>query len=349
MMSTNKPGYILTFTLGLIMLFMFIASYIANKGLIFGSFSKTMVEREKARQLAYGGIQLAISQLSSIEAEKQEAKEQPEQKKEETPSENKQLLKVILSQLNRAQKFTLKQAEDGIAGSITIAIGCQEGKININRAYDFDKHAFVGEGQPEGDMKKVFQELFAAIKAHINADLFAEFEKFLKERKYPLNDVTELLKIKGFDVFKNDLFFDPTIPIDQKNPKIYLTDIFTIFSSKPTIEPWLLSPSMITLLNLKSEKEKSAPIDEMLKNFKDKTDWKTDWAKTLKLLYNIDFNALPKWITPLFNPAFAPKIFSVFSVGTVGKVTVRLWAFLEREKGGKDAKTVVRIRKIYLL
>ena len=75
-----------------------------------------------------------------------------------------------------------------------MVIGSEEGKININRAYDFEKHAFIGEGQPNGDMKQVFQDLFELIKDTLNADLFADFERFLKERKYPLNDVTELLK-----------------------------------------------------------------------------------------------------------------------------------------------------------
>ena len=72
----KKPGYILAFTLALMALFMFIATYVSNKGLIFSSFSKTMVDREKARQLAYGGIQLAISQLASVE--KKSEKENPE-------------------------------------------------------------------------------------------------------------------------------------------------------------------------------------------------------------------------------------------------------------------------------
>ena len=91
-----------------------------------------------------------------------------------------------------------------------------EGKININRLYDFEKHHFLNEGQPQDDMKKMFQELFGLIKEQIQADFFTDFEKFLKERKYPLNDVTELLNIKGFDVFKNTCFL--ILLRGKKNP-----------------------------------------------------------------------------------------------------------------------------------
>lgn len=350
----NQSGYILPLTLALISLFMFLATYVSNKGLIFGSFSKTMVEREKARQLAFGGIQLAMSQVGILE--KKESMEKPAAavpgaqagKQPEQSSEGKQLLKAILPVINRPQSFALKQAVDGINGTITIVLGSEEGKININKLYDFDKHKFLNEGKPEGDMKKMLQELFVLIKDQTGADLFPEFEKFLKERKYPLNDVTELLTIKGFDVFKDQIFADPTFASDKKNPKIYLTDIFTVSSSKPGIEPWLFSNAIAQLFKLKRDPEKSP--DDALKNFKDKNDWKNDWAKSLKLLWSADYGALPKTIAPLLNPSFDPKIFNVLSVGTVGKVSVRVLAFFEREKSsGKDGAVNVKIRNVYTL
>lgn len=374
----NKPGYILALTLALMALFMFIATYVSNKGLIFSSFSKTMVDREKARQLAYGGIQLAISQLSV--QEKPEKKEEEHtgilpnekesadakssgggkakdgEKKAEQPSDGKQLLKVLLPNMGRLQKFNLKQNIDGITGALGIMITSEEGKININRMYDFEKHKFVGEPVPgskqeakdETNMKKMLQELFGQIREQMGADLFGEFEKFLKERKYPVNDVTELLTIKGFDAFKNNIFYDPTIA-DQKASKLYLTDIFTVSSSKQSIEPWLISNSLASLLKLQRNPEKAPATDELLKAFKEKSDWKNDWNKSLKNLYGVEFAGLPKFIVPLLNPVFDPKMFSVFSYATVGSVTVRLIALLEREKSGKDGQVEIKIRGIYLI
>ena len=282
------------------------------------------------------------------------------EKQPEQAGDGKQLLKALLPTIGRVQKFVLKQNIEGINGTVGFMIGSEEGKININRLYDFEKHKFVGEpvagptpagkqeGKEDGDMKKMFQALFAQIKDQTNADLFAEFEKFLKERKYPLNDVTELLTIKGFEVFKDALFYDPTAP-NQKKSKLFLTDIFTVSSSKQSIEPWLISNSLATVLKLQRDPEKTPPVDELLKNFKEKSDWKNDWNKSLKNLYGVEFAALPKFIQNLLNPIFDPKMFTVFSFGTVGNVTVRLIALLEREKTGKDGQVLMHIRNVYLI
>lgn len=304
-------------------------------------------------QLAQGGIQLALSQIAGESVKKEQSKTEPAKgaqagKTAEPPaSEGKQLLKTLLPIFNKFQAFTLKQSIEGVNGSIALLIGSEDGKININAMYDFDKHKFVGEGNPQNDMKKTMQEIFNALKERTGFDLFAEFEKFLKERKYPLNDVTELLTIKGFEIFKNEIFEEQGTPKTDKKPKIYLADLFTVSTSKAQIEPWLLSDSVLALLNLKRDKEKS--VDDLLKNFKDRSDWKNDWAKALKPLYNIDYTALPKGIAALFNPTFAAKTFSVLSIGTVGGISVRLLAIVERSKSGAEGATKMIIRKVTVI
>lgn len=345
----RKFGFILPITLAFISMLMFLGAYVANKGLVFGAYSRAMINREKATQLAYGGIQLAMSQIAGepMKKEKEPAKNEPVKgasagkTPEQQSSDGKQLLKLMLPVLNKAQNFALKQPIEGITGSLTLIVGSEEGKININAMYDFDKHKFVGEGNPQNDMKKVMQEAFNALKERTGADLFTEFEKYLKERKYPLNDVTELLTIKGFDVFKNEIFADEAINKSDKKSKIYLADLFTVSSPRAQLEPWLLSDSLLALLNLKRDKEKS--VDDLLKNFKERSDWKNDWAKALKPLYNVDYTALPKGLASLMNPTFAPRMFSVLSVGTIGNISVRLLAIVERTKSAEGAvKTVIR-------
>ena len=348
MHTKNQSGYILMLTLALISLAMFMSVYIFTKGFTFSRFGKTMVDREKARQLAYGGIELAKSLLATVEkqpANQEQQKKEAAAKTTAASSDGAQLLKAVLPNLNKLQKFTLKQQIEGINGTLSLAIGSEEGKININRLYDFEKHEFVGQGQPNGDMRALFKELFALINEKVKVDLFPAFEKFLKERKYPLNDVTQLLTIPGFENFKYNLFYDPA----GKQDTIYLTDIFTLASSKKEIEPWLFSSSIKTLLQIKNQKEKIS-IDEVLKTFKEQNDWKNDWNKVMQPLYGIDYNSLPKGIAGLLNPAFGPKVFSVLSQATVSSVTVTVWAILEREKGsGKDAVPIVHVRKVYLL
>ena len=348
MKQSNQSGFILTVTLALIVLCMFLSMYIFNKGYTFARYTTVMANQEKARQLAYGGLQLAIGQLSTTPAQEPKSTNQQAQSPQNaqaSTSDGLHLLKTLLPILNKTQKFILKQAIEGVNGTISLTIGSEEGKININKLYDFEKHTFIGQGQPTGDNKLLFQELFALSKEKLKVDLFEEFEKFLKERKYPLDDVTQLLLVKGFDVFKNSLFYDPA----GKKDTIYLTDIFTVWSSKKEIEPWLFSESLKHVMQMKSATE-TAVLEQALKNFKEQSDWKQDWNKSLKLIYGKEYAGLPKAIAPLLNPTFAPKMFWVLSQASIAGVTVSLWAILEREKGsGKDAPVTVHIRSIYLI
>lgn len=341
MNRTQKPGYILTLALALIALCMFISSYVFNRALVFDRLSSTMISREKSRVLAYGGIQLAMSQLA---ATAQEEKQPNPDAKEKAPSDGQQLLKAILPVFQKTQKYQLKQSIEGIDATLILVLNSEEGKININRLYDFNKHTFVGEGQPNGDMKVMFKELFGLMSQKMKVDLFEDFEKFLKDKKYPLNDVTELLTIKSFEIFKNNVFFNPTVPGLQD--KIFLTDIFTVSSSKKEIDPWLLSHSIKVLLQLNL----AANPEELIKNFKEQADWKNDWNKIFAPIYGREFTSLPKTFATLLNPQFAPKIFTVLCQATVANVPVSTFAVFERIKAtGKDTLPAITIRNVYLM
>lgn len=336
-----KPGYILMLTLATIALCMFISSYVFNRAFVFDRLSRTMINREKSRALTYGGIQLGMSQLAGGPNDQKEQKSEGQQK---ASSDNQQLIKAILPILHKAQKYQLKQAIEGIDANITLVLSSEEGKVNINRAYDFNAHKFIGEGQPSGDMKAVFKELFGLINKKLKVDLFEDFEKFLKDRKYPLNDVTELLAIKSFEVFKNNVFFNPMA--QEASDKVFLTDIFTVNSSKKEIDPWLLSHSMKVLLQLNV----NTNAEDLLKNFKEQADWKNDWGKIFTPVYGRDFTALPKSIAAVLNPQFSPKIFSILSQATVAQIPVTTLAVLERTKAtAANASAHIAIRATYAL
>lgn len=336
-----KPGYILMLTLATIALCMFISSYVFNRAFVFDRLSRTMINREKSRALAYGGIQLGMSQLAGGATEEKEQKAEGQQK---ASSDGQQLLKTILPVFQKAQKYQLKQAVEGIDGAIMLVVSSEEGKININRAYDFNAHKFLGEGQPNGDMKAMFKELFGLINQKLKVDLFEDFEKFLKERKYPLNDVTELLTIKSFEVFRNIVFFNPTV--QGFADKIFLTDIFTVNSSKKEIDPWLLSHSMKLLLQLNI----NVNAEDVIKNFKEQADWKNDWGKIFTPVYGRDFTALPKSIAALFNPQFSPKVFSILSNATVAQIPVTTLAVVERTKPtAANTPAQITIRATYAI
>lgn len=367
-----------------------LVSYVFTSGSIHVPFIKTMIDREKAKQLALGGIQIAISQLSQEVDTQQDAKEpqaakpdQPEKPKLSPEDQaNKKLFETIMPELNRWQRFPLSQDVDGIDGQIKICLVSEEGKININALYDFKKHAYKGTQAQQEISKVLLRETFKSIGKE---DLFEQFEKYLKDRSYRLDDVTELMSIKGFEAFKNNIFYQPPAlknvqakssqvsaaqfdqadaqePGDQTSgakkgkKKVYLTDIFTVWSGKFSVDPWLLSDSLCGLLGVKRAERgdiegRKQAVEQIAKEFKSTFQFPADWKKYFEPLYGTDFKSLSKGVEFILNTKFEPKIFSVLSYGSVGSVTLKMLAILQREKTTKDKRIAysVTIKKIYWL
>jgi hypothetical protein len=371
-MHHKKDGYILILSLMIISLAITLVTYIFYIGSVQMPFSYTMIHREKAKQLALSGIQIAIAKLSQEIEIKDEGKKpgQPASPAQPAPAggENKKaeawpqeqaaqkLIKEIVPTLNRWQTFALKEEYDGIDGTIKICMGSEDGKIDLNSWYDFEKHAFTGDKAKQEVIKHLIIEFFKRIGKE---DLYAEFEKFLKARQYRLDDVTELLRAPGFVAFKDSIFYPG--PLKEKEEEknkipVYLTDIFTVWSGKQTVDPWLLSHSMCGLLGIKQsttgdvESRKKA-VEQVIKDIKLDAQWATDWKKYLAPLYGTDINALTKNSELIFNTKFEPKIFSVLSYGVVGQVTQKMLAILERNEEKNDKKLAynIIIKKLYWL
>lgn len=345
----SSSGFILIITLSIITLSIILITYISNKSSSYIPFTRLSVDRPKAYELALGGLQLALSQLATAAQGTSKAK----------PTEldhAKELLITLLPTYNQWQTFKLNSKTDGFDGELKICITSESGKININQIYDFKNKKFVGEGDKIGDYKKIMQAIFERIPTFIplaqGLDLFKGFEKFLKERQYEVQDVTELLSIKEFDVFKRLIFYEPSTI-----KTIYLTDIFTVWTDKKTIEPWLLSDSLVKLFNFQSTplemvKEKEDMRQTLLKGFALKTEWTPiSWNSMMKPLYGVQFQALPEFIMPLLGDSFEATTFSVLSYAKVGTMTQRLLAIVQRDVSlEKDATSFgVKIKKLYWL
>jgi len=361
--QSKQPGFILVLTLMMTALAVIVVSYLINRSSAFVPVAKVLTDREKAQQLALGGVQLAISKIAYADV--------VEKKKEEKPAEaqkpgqqtqpaakssgEKEMIESLLPFLNRWHRFTFDRVKDGFEGSIEIYIACEEGKININELYDFSKHTFVGKAV---DIQNVLKTVFEGTARVIGGALSVEsFEKFLKSKDFKLQDVTDLLLLKEFEPFKERIFNEPLYEgkgADRK--QLYLTDIFTIWSQVPTVDPWMISESLASALGLKSivpktENAKGAEekIKPLLKEFKPQYSWPADWDKSLSKLYGKEFKALPKGIQTLFGSTFEPHIFSVISYGTVGKISHRLFVILERDREGGNGEqpAQVSIKKLY--
>jgi len=335
------------FTLLIVGAAMMIVTYVGHRGSFYLPFSYMITAREKAKMLALGGVQVAIAQLALVEKPKEKQKEQTENK--QSASDESEFLQRILPTLNRWQDFDLKENVDGVDGQIKVCLMCEEGKINVNDIIDFNKGVF------KGAWKEIMQELCRSIEKMTKAsDLFPAFEKIIKDVKFPFNDATELITHKEFAQFKDTLFYQP--PTQKKQDTLYLTDIFTVWSSSEKLEPWLFSDSINGILGLprvevddiKQRKEQSAA---WVKNFKAQTNWQQDWKSILMPVYGKELRTLPKHIDSMLNAQFDPCFFSVLVHGKVGDVTQRVYAILERNKRvqGDTVAYDVAIKKLYWL
>jgi hypothetical protein len=361
--KNNRPGYIMVFALLVIALCMTVAAYIGHRGSTHGPLMNSCREREKAYFLALSGIEIGRSTLAYVDTpDKEKAAQQQSQKdneKKEASSSAKAFLQRILPVLNRWQQYTLTEEIDGIDGQIDVCLMCEEGKININRVYNFKKEQF--RGSKEKGWKDVFLALCQAIeKVNGMSDLFPLFEKTFKERRSKYNDATELLLKKEFAPFKNNLFYEPPFdePAQKKSKKrpIYLTDIFTVWSSSGKIEPWLFSNSLNIILGLPSvekndEKKREESVVAWVKPFKEKVNWQQDWKTTLQPMYGKELQTLPKNIDSMLSDVFDPHFFSIRVHARVGSVVQRVYAILERTRStaGQNEEYEVRLRKIYWL
>lgn len=381
--KNSKSGYILVLTLMIISILIIVVTGVFYNTIAQIAFTKTIVDREKAKVLALSGIQLAVSKLTLPEAP--EKKEESNSKKEvPKESKSKQLLKRILPILNRWQVITLQENTEGIDGEIKICITSEDGKINLNQLFDYKTHKFLNDNktqqksndkdkdnpqsnelakvntenkptlkddeQPKTSGRLFLQAIFNGMNEYVKTkDLFSDLQSFLQKRKFPLNDITELVTIPKFSYFQNNLFYEPAMSKDLKRP-IYLTDIFTTWTNSEKVQPWLFSDSLRAVLGLKrvkfnDENEINQLVDEWLKNFNETSNWQVDWDKSLKPVYGKDFKSLSKNIQSFLADKFAPKIFSVISYGTVGVITQRLIVILELNS--KNNENNYSIKRLY--
>jgi len=376
-MKTTQRGYIMIYTLLMVGLALGVVAFVMNRVVIFDGLTRLMLQRAQARQLALGGITLAMSELTiseQMEKKSSSAKGLPGQEKEAPPEDpDKKLLVKILPLLNKWQTIPLQQERDGIKGTIHLYIASENGKFNLNDLYDFEKKRFAGEPEkksaPTGpeqpktqsatvekalavkeqssDGRKLLQAVLNALTAQMGTSLsISDLEGFYTKRKKPLDDVTQIMEIPGFAAFKKAIFVQPPSP--DKKDQIYLTDLFTVSRPSAQIDPWLFSDSVRGVLGLSRVKQsnKKGFTPEQLKQVKLDVNWATEWNTLLQPVYEKDYASLPKTLTPFFRSKCEMTTFSVIAYGTVGKVTVRYYAIIERIKKEQN-KVVLMIKQLY--
>ncbi len=357
----KQPGFILILTLIMLSISTIVVTQIFFQGHLYNMFIPISIEKEKARQLALSGVSVALSQLSlhdSLFFKFEDDKKKSPQ--EEKALRSKALLKMLLVTQGRWQDFILTPEADGIDAHLSICITCEDGKLNLNKMYDFKKHEFVKI--PHGSMQEFFLFLGNASKKYTkDRNMFDDVEEILKKREVPFIDVTELFQGKKLEDFKDYLFYSPvenpgflqTESKVKRMPKIYLADLFTVDTSSVRINPWILSPSLQLFFGINrrvvmNEKDFEKEIADMIEKVSlENISWEKDWDKYLKPLYKIDFQSIPKEIQPFLSTKFEPRLFSVLCYGKVGRVTQKLLAVLERNALSEGES--IFVKKIFWL
>jgi hypothetical protein len=263
---------------------------------------------------------------------------QKEDIKKMTPEQR--FLESILPNLNRWQEFALQEKIDGIDGTIKVCISCEEGKININEAFDFKTMAFKPEYQ------KILKGLEIPGKL-ATGEILTVLTEFFKQRKKRLDDVSQLLDV--FGKYGLDIFYKPPLQATGKqkpepNPDLMLQDIFTIWTNDDRVNPALLSDALCAIFTIRRPLANDAltrkdRFKQFSQNFKKEmaSDWVANW-KHLELLYDQTPKILPV-IKDLFSKEFGPKTFSVLSCGKVGDVEQKVLVILQEQDRPKDKET----------
>lgn len=363
-MKTEKSGYILVLTMMMMGALSAIVVFMFNRGMSVIPFISTIISREKSKMVALGGIQIAQAILSDFtettshkmdfNSAQDEFANKNNATKEQSVSIEQQFLQRVMPIINRFQTFVLKENIDGVDGTVEILISCEDGKINLNKFFDFNSKKFLGEGLKQNDSKIIVQTIIKKFEALTKtAELFPALERFLQKQQSPLDDVSQLFEIPEFAPLKDKLFIAKTN--DKNLPLTFaLTDLFTIHSWSAAVEPWLFSYTLLHTLGIEDKstiEQRKKSSNEWLKNFKKTSSWPATWNTSLKNIYQKEFNSLPKGIDAFLTTNHNPKFFSVLVIATVDKVIQKVFAIIERVNRSHNNQIVYDsiIRKFYIL
>jgi len=313
----NKQGYILFLLFGILSVCSILITLCFSRTIAYQQLMQLATQEQQCQQLALSSISL-IDSLFTLEKEKTEepaAKNSLE--KQPAPNLEQKVLSNIFPYLHKEKKFKLNKKIDHLDATISLSIQSEYGKLNLNGLYDFEKKKFLNEGK-QNDCKKLCVWLFERISQITGKpSLMNAFENLLKKRNSEFNDPLELLHDKNFKEQFSDSIFNNLDSLDKnllenQKKKIFLTDIFTVYTEQETINPWLFTNSWLELLNIKiKENLTKEDIQKILKNFKMNANWQEDWNSCLKDFYQKEYKDLPQEIKSILTTTFEANIFSL--------------------------------------
>ncbi len=323
----NKKGYILFLLFSILSVCSILISLCFSRAMVYQQLMNLVTTQQQCQQLALSSVNIAQAIITPQKEEKQNTPSTPKKSNNEKESPEKNLLTQIFPYFNKEKSFKLTDKTDHFNATITIGLQSEYGKLNLNSLYDFEKKKFINEGKPN-DCKKLCIWLFEKISQITGKpNLMSSFENILKKRELEFNDPLELLTDKDFkEQFTDNIF----INFESKNKKLFLTDIFTVYTEQENINPWLFSISWQTLLDIKiKENITKEDIEKFLKNFKTNANWQEDWNVCLKDFYQKEYKDLPQEIKSILTTTFEANIFSLLVKARIGETVSSIFTIVK--------------------
>jgi hypothetical protein len=268
----------------MILLFATISEQLFRGTIVGTQFIKTMIDREHAEMLALSGIKIAMVQLKQFR--------DPILKTGETENEElniRSFIHFLIAFCSHWETFTLGEKELNVPQDtvpkdcyVKICITCEEGKVNINKAFDFVKGDFKAQYQPlikellksDDEVEKASAAKGAGSGPVAEPADYKEIKDFLKrryddqsgEKLYDLSQLISVLKQTKIPLFYNPPELTPKdtdkaqlTPKDTNKAQGFgnyaLSDIFTIWTNDGTedgsVDPILLSDGIRQKLGLR--------------------------------------------------------------------------------------------------
>ncbi len=345
-MKHNRSGYISFIVFAMLSMCMIIMSLYFSQVLVYRQLVTHLLKQDRLNRISYSSLGILQSILTPDTQDKKNVIPQPDAQAISQSPQQAALIKL----LDFLNKCIIVQT-DSLQAKFFVNIQSEQGKLNLNSLYDFEKKKFLYEGTAK-DRKKICMWIFDTIsKISKKPSLFTSFENFLKNRDFDVNGVTELLSIKEFnDVFNSELFLKINEEKESTNEKAYialaLTDIFTISTEQETINPWIFSPSWCTLLDLKpkqtmTEDEKKKFVSQITPS----NNWDLDWNNKLKDFYQKDFKDIPSEIKTILTTEFEANIFSLLLKVNMAETNATIFTIIKMK--AKDHLIEFEVLKSY--
>lgn len=358
----QKPGYVLIITLVIITLISTLVTRSLIRSDSFLGFSGIAEHKIQAR------IQ-ALSAVERVRAELSQALKEPPQKKDSAvgAGANKQpqispeqrAVARAFSKLNRWIKVPL--AEGGFDEDVTVYyyLTAEDGKFNINELYaplikskkkdqaeqpTKQEKALDNKEGDELESALTLDQIASALLGRLfkQTKLNDRLVKILQERGYLFNDPSELVT---FDFLQQlPRLKTPPAAAEQKEDNVALFDLFTLWTTRRDLNPWLLSVSTQKALGftLDEKLNEQERLEFIEKHYKPQLSLRASWDEVFKPLYGVSYDKIEKF-ERIFSRNLAMPVLSITVSATYLGVTQRVYAILEL------VDQTFTVKKLYLL